>query len=213
MGGMFSTRWTFAVTRQTTGGRPFLDAAALRRMGDLTPGAVAELTWTDGCGERIGAIRTVMHRDAATPVRTLVYAARSDDGLWIDMREPVRLEATPCHFGGERLWFICPGCSARRRVLHCHLARFRCRQCHDLAYPSTREDAQGRSIRREVKLQTWLGASRNGLFRIPSKPRGMHWRTYARAVERLRGEHGRQADAFHAFLGKHEALIARLDRS
>jgi hypothetical protein len=209
MGNYFSTRWNFTVTRQTTGQRPFLDAATLRRMGGLTPGAVADLAWTDGRGQRIGAIRTVRSRDNAAPVLTLVYYARTDAaGAWTEIRARICLDATPCHYGGKRFWFTCPGCWHRRRVLYCHRARFRCRRCHDLAYPSTRENAHDRSIRRETKLQTRLRASRNGLLCIPDKPRGMHWRTYDRAVDRLIREHGRQADAFRAFLAKREALLA-----
>jgi hypothetical protein len=212
MGNYFSTRWNFTVTRQTTGGRPFLDAATLRRMGGLTPGAVANLRWTDGRGQRIGAIRTVRSGDNAAPVLTLVYYARTDAaGAWTEIRERICLDATPCAYGGERLWFTCPDCRHRRRVLYCHRARFRCRPCHDLAYPSTRENAHDRSIRRETKLQTRLGASRDGLFCVPDKPRGMHWHTYERAVVKLLEEHDVQADAFRAFLAKREALLACLD--
>jgi hypothetical protein len=209
MGNCFSTRWGFTVTRQTTGGRPFLDVATLRRMGGLTPGAVADLTWTDGCGERIGAIRTVRSRDNAAPVLTLMYCASADAvGAWTEIREQIFLNITPCTYGGQRLWFTCPGCLARRRVLYCHRARFRCRQCHDLAYPSTRENAHDRSVRRETKLQKRLGTSRDSLFRIPEKPRGMRWRTYEGAVVKLLEEHELQADAFRAFLSKCQALIA-----
>jgi hypothetical protein len=212
MGNYFSTRWNLTPTRQTTGWRPFLDASTLRRMGGLAPGAVADLTWTDGCGERIGAIRTMRSRDTAAPVLTLVYCARTDAaGAWTEIRARTCLDATPCAYGGERLWFTCPGCRHRRRVLYCHRARFRCRQCHDLAYPSTCEDAHDRSIRRETKLQTRLGASRDGLFCVPEKPRGMRWHTYERAVVKLLEEHEVQAEAFHALLGKRQALIARLD--
>lgn len=30
----------------------------------------------------------------------------------------VRLESSPCNFGGERHWFICPGCESRCVVMY-----------------------------------------------------------------------------------------------
>jgi hypothetical protein len=39
----------------------------------------------------------------------------------------------------------------------------------------------------------------------------MYWRTYERAVVKLLKAHDVQADAFRAFLGKRQALIARGD--
>lgn len=48
----------------------------------------------------------------------------------------ISLTRTPCFFGGERQWFICPGCSRRvgllyRKPLSPH---YFCRHCNNLTY-------------------------------------------------------------------------------
>ena len=54
----------------------------------------------------------------------------------------VRLVTTPCHFGGERFWFICPlykngqYCGRRVGVLYLVSKYFGCRKCGNIAYAS-----------------------------------------------------------------------------
>jgi len=52
--------------------------------------------------------------------------------------QTVNLEQTPAHFGGSRVWFLCPGCGRRsgRLYLPPRAASFLCRLCHDLTYES-----------------------------------------------------------------------------
>jgi hypothetical protein len=58
----------------------------------------------------------------------------------VELRIPIT--TTPCQFGGERSWFLCPldvsGAACGRRVPKLYLDRglFGCRQCHNLAYAS-----------------------------------------------------------------------------
>jgi hypothetical protein len=47
----------------------------------------------------------------------------------------VYLEATRTYFGGRRLWFRCPRCEGRCRVLY-GTWRIACRRCHRLRYLS-----------------------------------------------------------------------------
>ena len=55
---------------------------------------------------------------------------------------PILLGSTPCHLGGRRPWFVCPGpsenlrCGSRRRVLYrpFKAQRFACVACHRLHY-------------------------------------------------------------------------------
>jgi len=57
-----------------------------------------------------------------------------------DIKIPVPIVSTPCHVGGKRFWFLCPGARCLRRVgkLYKPLDRrlFLCRHCHDLSYES-----------------------------------------------------------------------------
>lgn len=211
MGGYFSTRWGSEHIRQDTGSLLFLDATKLRKMGALEPGVIAWHEWTNGRGDIIGGIQTYAHATGDT--LTLSYSIRENGNDWQPIRERIDLEGTPCNYGGERLWLTCPGCDTRRRVLYCNAGRFRCRQCHDLAYTSTREDTHDRSIRRTKRLQKRLGASSVDLFHIPEKPRGTHWDTYEHAVAQLISEHDIQLASLRAFIDKRESLIARLNES
>jgi hypothetical protein len=59
----------------------------------------------------------------------------------------IRLQTTPCNYGGRRWWFTCPltvnGRSCGRRVGKLYLPPnshyFGCRHCHDLTYESCRK--------------------------------------------------------------------------
>jgi hypothetical protein len=200
MGGYFSTRWNYTRTRADTDGLLFLDAASLRRMGALTAGACAWQQWTNGRGEIVGSIRTVTNANRDT--LTLIYSIRQPGAAWQPIREDVGLEPTPCHYGGERLWLTCPGCQSRRRVLFCVHGQFRCRECHNLAYTSTREDPQARSACRIAALHRRLGAARCDLSAIPPRPKGMHQPTYDRIAGQLMQEQDRQAGYLQAFCGR-----------
>jgi hypothetical protein len=94
----------------------------------------------------------------------------------------VYLESTRLYFGGWRLWFRCPRCEGRCRVLY-GTWRIACRRCHRLRYLSQRETRTGRANLGMMKIVKRLDpkATCNAL---PSKPNGMHWSTYDRLAER-----------------------------
>jgi hypothetical protein len=94
----------------------------------------------------------------------------------------IYLESTPMHFGGRRLWFRCPRCDGRCSVLY-GTWRIACRRCHRVRYLSQRETRSGRANLGMMKIVKRLDrkATCNAL---PSKPKGMHWRTYERLAER-----------------------------
>ena len=103
-------------------------------------------------------------------------------GEWEDIRESVSLEWTPCNFGGERPWFLCPGAGCGRRVvvLYGPGRYFLCRHCYDLSYESRREDGTHRALRRAQRIRERLGGSANMTEPFPDRPKGMHHDTYMR---------------------------------
>ena len=106
-----------------------LDLARLRRDGSLRSGAASAISWS--CrGEATGSIGAIARADALQ----LMYRVGSRDTGY-DVDEIVRLVRTKPRFGGERVWFACPGCGRRCRVLFGG-ARFRCRTCSGLRYGS-----------------------------------------------------------------------------
>jgi len=186
VGGYFSTRWNLEYVRTPTDPLLALDVRWLERMGALAPGAVFRPRWT--CrGEPSGWIVTI--RDPLHESLILDYKIRAPGKDWEPVREAIGLGTTTCHYGGERTWFLCPGCRSRRAVLFALGGRFRCRACHGLAYSSTREDAADRSHRRLVVLMSKLGGGHAHPVRtIPPRPRGMHHRTYLHLVKQMARE-------------------------
>lgn len=101
---------------------PRLDIRWLKREGLLSrPNTVS---WSDGSEtqiERSGIVVTLRHRPAGTEFTTTSQAT---------------LTATPCFFGGRRLWWLCPSCKRRVAILVA-FPDFRCRNCHPLGYASS----------------------------------------------------------------------------
>jgi hypothetical protein len=52
------------------------------------------------------------------------------------MKQAIRVDTAPCHFGGVRHYFTCPGCQNRRYKLRLGGNGFYCRQCYRLPYYS-----------------------------------------------------------------------------
>ncbi len=182
MGGYGSTRWNYSPTRQSTAGLLKLDVRSLKRGGALQPAAVSTVSWGEGQW-------VVASMDSRGERLTLEYRTRGrGDAEWTRRTLRIWLEWTPCHYGGERVWFRCPHCQRRRAVLYSAGGGvFGCTGCHDLAYSSTRQDAIDRGTNRLRALQRKLQAPPGCVpWHVPDKPPRMHWRTYRRLVWELR---------------------------
>lgn len=166
--------------RNTTSDCRSIDVRRWQRAGVLTPGYAGSWQWSIG-GEVTASIR---YRVEAGRV-VLSYRVRSYGGQWEDVEEPVRLETTPCRYGGIRYWFRCPavGCGRRVAILYGAGRYFACRHCYHLAYSSQREGASDRAMRRADKLRARLGWEPGILNGEGGKPKWMRWRTYERLSE------------------------------
>jgi len=105
---------------------------------------------------------------------------------------------TPCNYGGQRPWFVCPKCQQRSgKLFRFAISRFaatsfQCRKCLNLTY--RRSNVSGnhydefshrcRRIGRKLKGQNFCRLSTGYLF-PPSRPKGMHWKTYERLTDKL----------------------------
>lgn len=209
MGGYFSTRWGAEQVRETTDALLKLDVRWLHRVGGLRPGATMFPSWSRARdGQPSGSIVTIMDPDR--PVLTLKYSTQRPGEDWQPVKESVWLDSTPCNYGGERPWFLCPGCNSRRAVLFSVGGRFRCRQCHDLAYSSTREDPTERAIRRCAELRSKIGGGwGQPVWTIPPKPDDMTWRRYGRIVDQLVVEIRRASGIFDDQLNQ---MTSRIDQ-
>lgn len=106
------------------------------------------------------------------------YAQRGED---VTPYRAAVLRTTP-HYGGVRLWWGCPGCGRRVRILYG--VPFVCRECHDLTY-ETRQTARPYALidamhNRMYAIRRKLGGEGGLLASLSEKPKTMHWDTYAR---------------------------------
>lgn len=196
MGGMGSGSWN---ARPSTRSALRLDIRAIHREGYLEPGTRATYTW--GKGDRSSSIAFVVTGDDHADALHLLYTSK---GVEVEQRIP--LEWTPCNFGGERPWALCPRCSRRIAVLWSR-GRFYCRKCHGLAYQSTREDRADRAARKARALRRRLGASNDLTEPIPWKPNGMHWRTYWQLREEIQEA---EAEVLQGLIGGLERIAGHL---
>jgi hypothetical protein len=149
-----------------------------KRRGYLRPGWSGILEWLRR-GERFASVTM----SAGFDLVTLQYKGRRY-GEWQDMHYHIAVEWTPCHLGGERAWFRCPARDRRAAILYIG-GNTACRQCRQLVYPSQREQPHGRALLKAQGIHEKLGGTGILGDRI-CKPKGMHWRTFSRHVERMR---------------------------
>jgi hypothetical protein len=181
-----------------------LDARGLYRNGLLKPGTCFRSSWSRA-GREMASIRGFVYRDRVI----LSYRHRNGMGTeWEDVKEPVSLEWTPCNFGGERPWFVCPGvvngvaCGRRMAKLYGPGKYFLCRHCCDLRYESQREDKKDRALRRAQKIRQRLGGSANITEPIPERPKGMHHDSYMRLFWEYDEAHREELDGMREWLDK-----------
>lgn len=188
MGGLGSGnhyRWD---KRDTTAELRSIDVRQMAREDALGFGFHAWTWWRDGV--RVASIGFHIEERSARPGRLVLdYRARSGDGEWRDVRDPVALEWTACRYGGWRPWFLCPGyghgigCGRRVALLYLGGGYFRCRHCLRLVYESQRESSGDRGLVKAQRIRQRLGGSGNMMEPFPPKPPRMHWRTYDRLRE------------------------------
>jgi hypothetical protein len=183
VGGVGSGNWYRFNKKSTVEECHSLDVRYLHRDGLLKPGYSFSLRWSRA-GRETGSIGGVAFRDQVV----LLYRHRR--GLareWEEVQEAVPLVWTPCNFGGERPWFICPraGCGRRVAVLYGPGRYFLCRHCYCLVYESQRDNKMYRALHSAQDIRRRLGGSANMMDSFPERPKGMHWQTY----ERLWWEH------------------------
>lgn len=175
MGGLGSGRQVYS-QRYTVEQLPALDVRALVRSGALLSNATGSFECMDG------RVRGYLRRSANG--FDLSYRISQAGGHVEDVTERVPLTRTPCHFGGWRRWFCCPGCGKRVAILYFG-GRFRCRKCYRLVYASQRMGEMARMEWKANKVIRRLGGTGADGEPFPLRPKGMHRSTYRRLRERV----------------------------
>jgi len=121
----------------------------------------------------------------------------------------LEITRTPCPFGGERAWWLCPGCGRRAIRLYQLAGALRCRNCHRLVYASQRDTAWGRATTRAQTIRLRMGGSSSLLVPFPEKPPRMRWRTYWALKAKADKADDRSFAEVAAWTAKFGALVAR----
>lgn len=169
------------VSKRTTDEMLSLDINYLQRHGYLQPDQRITLTWRRR-GQKTADIQLVTASDHLV----LRYRARYPGQAWQEQEYPVAIERTPCHYGGDRAWFLCPCCGRRVGKLFGGTL-FACRHCHQLNYDCQRESDLDRLARRVDKIRDRLGWKSGVLNGHGPKPKRMHGQTF----NRLLAQHNR----------------------
>jgi hypothetical protein len=104
------------------------------------------------------------------------------------------LDTTTPRFGGQRLWIVCPCCRTRAGVLYFFDDTIRCARCarQVRVYGQQMATPQSQHVRRAIELRRTLGADDFAADYELKRPKGMHWTTFWRVVDRI-NYHERQA--------------------
>lgn len=176
MGGYGSGSYYRWCKKTTTEETKRIDIRYLKKQGLLRPNRTGSLSWTCG-GEPSGDIRYKMFSDRME----LNYRFRRNGGDWQPVEQTIWFDQTPCNFGGNRKWFICPHCHTRVAILYGADVEFSCRLCYGLAYSSQSEDYLDRMQRKADKIALRLdpdGLDDDYYY----KPKGMHQQTFDRLI-------------------------------
>jgi hypothetical protein len=110
---------------------------------------------------------------------------------------------TPCNYGGERPWLVCPGC--RRRVGKLFGPRlslrrgWACRHCHSLRYESQVERPVFPALTRVAGTKARLGEGAFTPVHKIKRPRRMHRSTYKRLLAEAEAAEHAHKIAFDRF--------------
>lgn len=174
MGGYGSGQWYRSNSKATIESQSKIDIRLLNKLGLLHQGIELDFSRASR-GEKCGLTGFRVETDRLV----LIHRHRQNDDQWEQIEDEILLTSTPCNFGGNRQWFLFPGCNRRAAVIYGG-KYYRCRHCHNLTYSSQQESKSDRLMRKARKIRARLGASGNLAVPILFKPKNMHQKTFDR---------------------------------
>lgn len=174
MGGIFSGRKPSKTTKSLPEQFIALDVRDLQRHQGLESGQAYNLHQYKR--DKVCGIFSIAIYEDCLELR---YIEHNERGCKFPSQS-ISIARTPCHFGGYRPWFLCPGdhCGKRVAILYGPHSML-CRHCLGMAYQSQREDQFQRMLRKlraiEAKYPKPAYASNP---ETQTRPKGMHHRTF-----------------------------------
>ena len=176
--------------RPTVEGSLTLDLPRLIKAGWLKPGSSTSgtLRWSNvGTGEEIASMGFEARLGAEEGYIRLRWTSTNQLSRETHQCENrINLVTSLQPFGGRRWWFVCPRTGQRATRLHLPPGAdtFACRKAYRLAYRSQRETPRDRALSRAFALRRKLGHD-GGIGDYIARPKGMHRRTFERAMARI----------------------------
>jgi hypothetical protein len=152
-----------------------IDIRWMKRQGMLGFPYRGSLSWHRG-EEPNGSIRYQVFFDRLE--LSFRYRTWSDED-WTSAKQTLKIERTPCNYGGDRPWLVCPNCHRRFAILYAEGAYFFCRKCQRLPYASQGESKYHRLNRKLDKLRDRVTDDEDYLVR----KKGVHWKTFNRLCD------------------------------
>ena len=94
----------------------------------------------------------------------------------------IQVSKTPCNYGGQRHWLLCPKCSKRTSVLYC-AGLYVCRHCINACYGSQLQQPIDRIYSKLNAIRARMGWQVGVIHGIGERPKGMHHSTYKRLIK------------------------------
>ena len=153
MGGVGSGRRRSLAARALTSRYRCIAIRRWHREGLLRPGLAFTREWREG-NAAVAQLQVTPRRDHLL-VDLVAWPMMAGAGLNGGI---IPVAWTPCQLGGRRPWFLCPqaGCGRRVALLYEH-GGYACRHCLRLAYPSQKEPAPDRALRKAMRIGQRLG--------------------------------------------------------
>ncbi|GAB1536286.1 hypothetical protein ADMFC3_19170 [Geovibrio sp. ADMFC3] len=114
---------------------------------------------------------------------TLIYFYRGNHSNLEAIRQEVKLHRLECHYGGLRVYFVCPKCGKKIMALYLGDKYFYCRSCCNLAHKSQQIDKASRLLNKLRKIRRKLNTPDDLFSMVWHKPKGMHHKTFYRLTE------------------------------
>jgi hypothetical protein len=135
------TKRFYGIKRETTAAYTAFDIKCIHKAGFLSiTREKGRCTWKNNAGQSKEFIEFKLKIDKNLMVITdmqHMYKPPANQ----EVHSCIYFKSTTCNYGGKRLWFQCPSCLRRCRVLYFNQMgnfpdTFQCRECLNLAYPS-----------------------------------------------------------------------------
>ena len=168
-----------------------LDIRYLKKQGILSNGGNGSLAWASS-RDKNTVLCSIAYRIEKSAIRLFYSLPANDEAEPVSVERLILFDYTPCHYGGQRTWFICPSSNCQRRVisLHSRWGYFLCRHCCHLNYQSQHEGYVDRQLSKSHAICERLGVKAGESLAFADKPKGMHWKTYNKLYQQAEKSRG-----------------------